>query len=186
MRAYKCLNQQVFESCDFKLVPLRFRDRYAIMRWRNEQIYHLRQNELLTIDKQDAYFDNTITPLFNQEKPSQILFSFLQANECIGYGGLVHINWIDRNAEVSFIMNTEREAKDFETNWYYFLELIEQVAFEELSLHKMSTYAYDLRIRLYPIFEKMGFLEDARLRDHVLIGGIYKDVVIHSKLQTIK
>lgn len=41
MRTYKCLNQQVFESGDYKLVPIRHEDRYSIMQWRNEQIYSL-------------------------------------------------------------------------------------------------------------------------------------------------
>ena len=52
-------------------------DRFDIMKWRNEQIYHLRQKSLLTIKMQDKYFKNTISPLFNQEFPTQILFSFM-------------------------------------------------------------------------------------------------------------
>ena len=186
MRVYKALKKQEFKTGHYCLTPIRHEDRFEIMKWRNEQIYHLRQSEPLTIEKQDSYFNNTIAPLFDQEKPNQILFSFLRGNEFIGYGGLVHINWIDKNAEISFIMNTEHEAKYFETNWYYYLQLIERVAFEELCLHKITTYAYDLRVHLYPIFEKMGFLEEARLRDHVLIDGIYKNVVIHSKLEPLK
>ena len=78
MRVYKALKKQEFKSGDYCLTPLRHEDRFNIMKWRNEQIYHLRQSEPLTIDKQDAYFDNTITSLFNQEKPNQILFSFLR------------------------------------------------------------------------------------------------------------
>mgnify|MGYP003706225033 CR=1 FL=1 len=104
MRAYKCLNQQVFLSGEYKLVPLRHGDRHDIMRWRNEQIYHLRQSELLTRNKQDAYFNTTIAPLFNKEKPMQILFSFLYRGDLVGYGGLVHINYVDRNAEISFVI----------------------------------------------------------------------------------
>jgi hypothetical protein len=34
-----------------------------------------------------------------------LLFSFLKNGECIGYGGLVHINWIDQNAEISFMID---------------------------------------------------------------------------------
>ena len=186
MREYKALTQQTYKNGEYEIVPIRYEDRIEIMKWRNEQIYHLRQSELLTIDKQDAYFDNTIAPLFNQEKPNQLLFSFLQENECIGYGGLVHINWIDRNAEVSFIMDTQLEEASFSENWSRFLTCLEHLAFEELNLHKIYTYAFDLRPHLYPIFEQMGYLEDARLRDHVLVDGIYKDVVIHTKLKTFK
>jgi hypothetical protein len=52
--------------------------------------------------------------LFEQQQPSQLLFSFLENDKCIGYGGLVHINWIDSNAEISFIMNTQLEKDRFQ------------------------------------------------------------------------
>ena len=113
MRAYKCLNKQEFSSGPYTLVPIRHEDRFEIMNWRNEQIYHLRQAEPLTNEQQDWYFENVIANLFEQENPNQILFSFLKNGECIGYGGLVHINWIDKHAEISFIMNTESETKLF-------------------------------------------------------------------------
>ena len=95
------------------MVGIRHEDRYAIMKWRNEQLYHLRQTELLTEAMQDAYFENIVAKLFDQEQPDQILFSFLQGGECIGYGGLVHVNWRNKNAEVSFIINTVLEKNIF-------------------------------------------------------------------------
>ena len=104
---YKVLSQSVFQEGDYKIVPIRFEDRLDIMQWRNEQIYHLRQAKPLTAADQENYFVNTVAKLFDEEKPAQILFSYLENDVCIGYGGLVHINWIDKNAEISFIMNTE-------------------------------------------------------------------------------
>ena len=178
---YKVLNQQVFTNGNYSIVPIRNEDRFHIMRWRNEQIYHLRQSEPLTVEKQDNYFNMTIASLFNEEKPNQILFSFLEGNECIGYGGLVHINWIDKNAELSFIMETQREKEAFNFYWSEFLACIEKVAFEELSFHKIYTYAFDLRPKLYPILEEAGFQKEAVLRDHILFNGTYADVVLHYK-----
>ena len=182
MREYKALTQQTYKNGEFEIVPIRHEDRIEIMNWRNEQIYHLRQSEPLTIDKQDAYFENTIAPLFNQEKPNQILFSFLEGNECIGYGGLVHINWIDRNAEVSFIMNTQLEEASFSKNWSMFLKCLEQLAFDELEFHKIFIYAFDLRPHLYEVLELNGYFKDARLKDHCFFQGDFKDVLIYSKL----
>ena len=40
---YACLSRQIYKNSDFSLVPIRNEDRYKIMKWRNEQIYHLRQ-----------------------------------------------------------------------------------------------------------------------------------------------
>lgn len=151
------------------------------MEWRNEQIYHLRQSEMLTKESQDFYFNSVIAKLFNQTKPDQILFSYLHNEECIGYGGLVHINWEDRNAEISFLMDTQLEKNNLYSNWTIFISMIEEVAFQELSLHKMYTYAFDLRPHLYQALEQCGFEQEARLKDHKHFEGKYIDVVIHGK-----
>jgi hypothetical protein len=179
---YKCLRTNVYENQEFKIVPIRFEDRLDIMNWRNEQMYHLRQAEPLNKEKQDKYFNTTISSLFQQEKPSQILFSFLKNHQLIGYGGLVHINWIDKNAEISFIMKTELEKIHFSLYWSTFLNLIEIVAFDELFLHKVFVYAFDLRPHLYSILKVNKYFEDAILKDHCCFNNNFLDVVIHSKI----
>lgn len=183
MNSYKVLKRQVYTIGEYSILPIRIEDRYLIMQWRNEQIYHLRQNKPLTREDQDCYFDNVVSKLFDQDKPDQILFSFLKKDKCIGYGGLVHINWIDQNAEVSFIMNSSHEENYFEIYWKSFLKLIEQVGFLELNLHKFYTYAYDLRPNLYKAIESVGFTKEAVLSQQVLFESHFKDVVIHSKIR---
>ena len=183
MNTYKVLNNQIVSRENFSLVPLRFEDKNIIMNWRNEQLYHLRQNKPLTKEDQDKYFNDVITKIFDEIKPNQILFSFLDDNNCIGYGGLVHINWIDKNAEISFIMDTELEKKDFRKYWTIFLTLLEEVAFGDLQLHKIYTYAFDLRPLLYTALEVSGFNEEARLKEHCYFEDRFIDVVIHSKFK---
>lgn len=153
------------------------------MQWRNEQIYHLRQDELLTKEKQDQYFTDVVSKLFPQESPNQILFSYLKNDKCIGYGGLVHINWKDKNAEISFIMDTSLEEEYFEYHWSKYLELIEEVAFEQLNFHKIYTYAFDLRPRLYIALANREFRKEATLNEHCLFEGKFVDVLIHSKIK---
>lgn len=183
---YSCLQKQAFTSAGFSLVPLRDQDKYDIMRWRNEQIYHLRQSKPLTKEDQDHYFANIVSKLFDQQQPSQILFSYLENDVCIGYGGLVHINWIDKNAEISFIIDTSLEKDFFEFHWINYLGLIEQLAFSALNLHKIFTYAFaDVRPQLSGILEKAGYKEDARLREHCLFSGKFIDVVIHAKMNKL-
>lgn len=179
--SYKILNSQEFREEEFSLVPIRFQDRYKIMKWRNEQLYHLRQSEPLSKEKQDYYFDNVVANLFDQEKPDQLLFSFLKEGKCIGYGGLVHINWIDKNAEVSFIMDTKLERSHFCKNWTNYLLLLEKLAFDELKLNKIYTYAYDIRPHLIDCLEKNKFFFEARLKRHVIFENKFYDVLIHGK-----
>lgn len=181
MRNYNCLNIQTFNLHEFSIVPIRDQDKLAILKWRNEQIFHLRQNKQLTAWDQDNYFSDVVSELFEADQPSQILFSYLENDVCIGYGGLVNINWIDKNAEISFIMNTELEKDYFQFHWKNYLGLIEKIAFEELRLHKIFTYAFDLRPHLYNALESVGFSKEAILGEHCFFDGKYIDVVIHSK-----
>jgi RimJ/RimL family protein N-acetyltransferase len=183
MRLYKVLNKQVFSNGNYSIVPIRKEDRIDIMNWRNEQIYHLRQKKPLTFEDQEIYFDNVIEKLFNENQPNQILFSYLEKGECIGYGGLVHINWIDKNAEISFVMNTALEKMYFKFHWRSFLQLIEQVAFYELNFHKIYTFAFDLRPHLYNVLGENGYQNEASLKEQCFFNGKYIDVVIHSKFK---
>jgi RimJ/RimL family protein N-acetyltransferase len=182
---YNCLKQQIYFHNNYKLIPIRNEDRYLIMKWRNEQMYHLRQNKQLTKEDQDSYFENVVATLFSKEQPEQILFSFLKDGELIGYGGLVHINWVDKNAEISFLMNTELESDHFEEYWLIYLGLIEKIAFQQLSFHKIFTYAFDLRSKLYYVLEAFDYQNDAILKDHCFVNGVFKNVVIHSKWNLI-
>ena len=186
MASYNCLHKQEITKGEFAIVPIRYEDRLAIMKWRNEQMYHLRQEKILTENDQEAYFQNIILPSYKEKTPAQILFSFLQNEKCIGYGGLVHINWQSNQAEVSFIMATELEADNFETNWVTFLHLLEKVAFNDLYLTSLFTYAYDLRPHLYKAIENAGFQQSKRLEKEQLVDGKLVDVVIHTKKNPLK
>jgi len=182
---YKCLTKNEYNDGDFKIVPIRYEDRLIIMKWRNEQMYHLRQDKPLTEKSQENYFNGTLAWLFDQEKPNQILFSFIKGDQLIGYGGLVHINWIDQNAEISFIMKTELEKNNFNIFWSSFLNLIEKVAFNEMGMHKIYVYAFDLRPHLYKILQANKYFKDAILKDHCYFNTKFLDVVIHSKIKDI-
>ena len=57
---YSCLDKNEFSIGDYKIIPIRFEDRLDILKWRNEQIYHLRQDKILTKEVQDKYFREII------------------------------------------------------------------------------------------------------------------------------
>ena len=66
MNTYVALKNQIFQKGNLKIIPIRYSDRYKIMRWRNSQIYHLRQKKILTKSDQDDYFNNIIVQLFKE------------------------------------------------------------------------------------------------------------------------
>ena len=78
-------------------------------------------------------------------------------------------------------MASELEADNFETNWITFLHLLEKIAFTDLNLSSLFTYAYDLRPHLYKAIENVGFQQSKRLEKEQLIEGKLIDVVIHTK-----
>jgi len=176
---YKVLEQNTIEKGNYSIVPIRFQDRIEIMNWRNDQMFHLRQEIKLTRETQDSYFKKTVLELFLSETPSQLLFSYLKEGKLIGYGGLVHINWFDRNAEVSFIMESSLETKEFETHWSTYLSLLKKIAFTNLNFKSLYTYAYNLRPHLYPVLEKNNFKLKKHLINEVLVDEKKIDVFIH-------
>lgn len=181
MPTYKALSQNQFVLNEFKIIPIRDEDKFAILKWRNEQIYHLRQNKPLTKTEQTSYFSNTVQSLFKDKKPKQILFSYLENDICIGYGGLVHINWQDQHAEISFIMNTNLEKDNFEKHWHIFLNLIEKVAFEELKFKKIFLFIYNVRPHLYKIVKKVNYKLEATLKEHYFWNDNFIDAKIFTK-----
>jgi len=181
MRHYKCLNSYKFSNRNYSLVPIRDEDKYSILEWRNAQIEILRQQTPLTKEHQENYFKTTIAQLFEQEKPNQILWSVLLEGKLIGYGGLVHIKWKNKTAEISFLTETFRNQtkEQFISDWTNYLSLIKQVA-KTLQFNSIFTYAYDIRPHLYIALENLGFQETKRMPNFIEINGELKDVVIHT------
>ncbi len=178
---YKNLSIQEKHLGEYALVPIRMNDQSLIRKWRNEQMYHLRQKEPLTEENQRMYFDTVVASLFTTEHPSQFLFSYVQTEVCIGYGGLVHIDYLKKSAELSFIMETELEETQFAMHWSNFLKLIQPIAFQGLGLQRIFTYAYDLRPHLYPILEDHGFYRERTLPNALIEDGKSISAIVHSK-----
>ncbi len=183
---YKVLNKQRFTKENYSIVPIRMEDRYIIMKWRNEQIYHLRQEQgkPLTEKDQDAYFNIVIARLFEQERPTQILFSYLENDVCIGYGGLVHISWTDKRAELSFLVNTIRTANEtkYGEDFYNFIELMKELCFTEMKFNRLFTETYAFRTFHISILEYAGLKEEGRLRQNIFEKDKYYDSIFHSIL----
>lgn len=180
--SYPLLNQSHFQKGDVKLIPIRYEDREAIRQWRNDQIDFLRQKEPLSQADQDNYFQHQVSGLFEKNQPDQLLFSYLVKNELVGYGGLVHIDWKQKSAEISFLMKSEIQGDDFVNHWMQYLSLIDQLAFQELRLEKVFTYAYDLRPLLYEALKNSAFQEVERKVNELEVKGKKVDVLIHEKV----
>ena len=184
-RVYKCLKSQGVVSGHFVLKTIQDDDIEEIRKWRNEQIDVLRQSEPISSLQQKKYFEQSIWPTMELERPGNILLTFFEEGRRIGYGGLVHISWEHRRAEVSFLLDTAI-AKDIQKRKRYFsiyLKIIKKLAFESLSFHKLTTETFDIRPDYIQALEENGFFYEGRLRQHVMINGEYIDSVCHAVLR---
>jgi RimJ/RimL family protein N-acetyltransferase len=181
-RIYKNINSTTFKEGNYSLVPIRDEDKYEIRDWRNSQIEVLRQENFLSLEEQEHYFKTVVDKLFEVEEPKQLLFSFLESDVLIGYGGLVHIDWEKKTAEISFLTETSRNASSeiFISDWINYLSIIKKIANDYLNFNSIFTYAYDLRPNLYIALQKVGFSETNRYKNHIQIGNKNVDVVIHT------
>jgi RimJ/RimL family protein N-acetyltransferase len=182
---YECLKKQTYTYDDYIVLPLRWEDKLDIMNWRNAQMDVLRQSKVLTIDDQLRYFEKVIAPLFTQKNPEQLLFSMLFKDECIGYGGLVHINWQDKRGEVSFLLDNNRVSDEtlYEKEFSIFLNIMKELAFKELQFNRLFTETYDIRPFHISVLEKNGFILEGRMKQHIYISDGYKDSLIHGYLK---
>jgi RimJ/RimL family protein N-acetyltransferase len=181
---YKCLKENKFEKHDYQIVTIRREDIENIRLWRNAQIDVLRQKHLLTFEAQQLYFQKHVWPTFQQENPSQILFSFLFKSQCIGYGGLTYLDWENARAEVSFLVDPLRAEDDqlYRQDFAHFLALLCQVAFEHLHLHRLLSETYAFRQSTLDVFKQLGFKQEGILREHVYKQGQWVDSIMHGLL----
>lgn len=179
--SYRCLTKHFFTNGDYTIVPIRHEDMLSIMEWRNDQIRYLRQSHPLTKEQQEKYYQTVLVPSFSEAKPSQILVSFLYKGECIGYGGIVHIDGISKRGEVSFLVETKRslDPEQYRKDFTHFLELVKRMAFSDLHFHRLHGETFDIRPLHIEILESQGFVREGRLKEHIFVDGHYVDAIIH-------
>src|SRR6056297_2367074 len=72
----------------------------AIRQWRNAQMDVLRQTAPISPEGQARYFAAHVWPEKPKPVPNQILLAIERNGDLVGYGGLVHISWSNRRAEL--------------------------------------------------------------------------------------
>lgn len=182
---YKVLNQNIFSRGDYAAIPIREEDMESIRRLRNAQMDVLRQKRELTATDQQNYFNNVVVPLFELEEPEQLLFSFFKDFNLIGYGGLVHLSWIDKRAEMSFLVQPERytDQNIYGEDWLNFIELMKELCFDEMKFNRLFTETYEFRKFHISIIEQADMKEEGRMKQHIFEKGKFHDSILHSILK---
>lgn len=158
----------------------------AIRRWRNAQMDVLRQTAPIAPDAQIRYFERHVWPEKPKAEPAQILLALEREGDLIGYGGLVHISWPNRRAEVSFLLtpDLERDAGRRAEIFERFLRALQRLAFAELGIERLYTETFAQRTDHIATLEAAGFRREGCMRAHILMDGARQDALIHGCLCT--
>ena len=184
--SYKCLNAQEWIEGTYELRTISPAEIQLIREWRNLQMDILRQNNEISQSAQEEYFNKYIWPDMKLEKPKNILLSFYYKKKLIGYGGLVHISWENKNAEISFLLNHSDSANIgiYTEHFIAFLKLIKKISFMDLKFEKIYTETYDIRRHHVLVLEKNGMVLEGIKRRHILLGNKYVDSLMHGILRS--
>ena len=182
---YRVMPPQVLAMEEISLRAVEPLDIESIRQWRNAQMDVLRQSAPLSAEDQVRYFDEHVWPEKPKTHPAQILVAIEQGQTIIGYGGLVHISWPNLRAEVSFLLTPELEHHTATRSGIFrtFLALIQELAFIGLGLRRLFTETVASRDKHIEVLEAAGFVEEGRLRGHMIVNQMPIDAVMHGCLE---
>ncbi len=179
---YKILKYDEYQLDNFTIKTIDKKYIQLIRKWRNKQINILRQNQIISESQQNDYFNFNVFPLLNFDTPVQILFNCFYENKFVGYGGIVHISYIDRIGEISFLLNPKiKTDKLYEYLFEKFLKLMNSIAFKEIKLIKLYTETYSNRIEHVHMLEKSGYTLEGIKHSHIIIDGKREDIYLHAQ-----
>lgn len=183
-KKYICLKHQKYFLDEYCLAVIQRKDIEKIRKWRNKQLNVLRQLNPISTKQQVEYFSNNIWPSMKESQPKNILFTFFWKEKQIGYGGLVHISWHNKNAELSFLLSPKYMLRDdiYEKHFNKYIRMLLNIAFKDLNLHRISTETYSFRKKTINILEKNSFKLEGIERDQTLINGKFYNSFIHGIL----
>ena len=170
----------------YRYVGLRRAHVQALRVWRNEQMDVLRQKAPLAEGEQERWFSQVVEPAHRSPAPAFLLVSILDGDgRCIGYGGLTHIDWDHRRAEVSFLAASARarDAAVYARDLSAFLAFLERWAFDELGLRRLFAETYAFRTAHVALLEAAGFRLEGRLVAHTRPAGGPVDSLVHGRVR---
>lgn len=98
----------------------------------------------------------------------------------IGVAGFHSIDWINRNTSVGYWLAEDAQGRGMMTA---VVGALLDHAFYEWELHRVEIHCAPANRRSRAIPERLGFREEALLRETELVGGRYLDSVVYGLLE---
>ena len=131
---------------------------------------------LLNLKQQDSWFDK-ISAVDAKEK----MFTIINKKQIpVGICGFVQIDIKNKNAKIAIIIGkTKLHSKGIGTES---LNLLLKYGVNELKIHRIDAEVIEYNKKSISFFQKLGFEEDAVMRDYIFRNGKWWDLVILSKI----
>jgi len=111
------------------------------------------------------------------DDPSAITFVIETSDgEYSGSVGLMHIDGRNRHAEVGIVIARPEDAGRGPGTEA--MQLMLRHAFEELNLHRIMLRVFTFNERAIKSYQKLGFVEEGRLRENMFRHGAWHDTVL--------
>lgn len=151
-----------------------------IRRIRNNKINVLRQNKKISKTFQKKYFKNFFLKSYKDKNSKISLYTIKFNKKIVGYGGLTNIDYLNLNAEVSFLLDPA--YKEYQTSYknIFSMFLSDLIKYSKiLKLKKIYTETFYFRRSHITILEKYNFQYEGLKKKHYFKSGRLISSVLH-------
>lgn len=159
------------------LRPLRQADAPVTLPWRNDP--ELRDNILgyrfpVTREREDAWYAQILQDRGQQRADYAI--ECLTDGTMVGMTQLMEIDWIARHARFGMIIGDKtRQGQGLAGEA---MRLLFGYGFGGLNLRRLHLRVAAYNLRALALYQRFGFCEEGRLREHLFLDGRYHDLIL--------
>ena len=149
--------------------------------WRNNPDFrkYFREYRELNMQQQEQWFEKSVV---DDNNTQMFVIRKKEDNELIGCCGLIYINWVHRNADLSLYVGWEDTYIDEEGYAEESCKILLDYGFNELGLNKVWTEIYEFDDKKKELYDKLFFQQDGLLRKNYWYDGKWWDSRILSLL----
>lgn len=164
----------MLSSDRIKLRPVELEDAEMLRRWRFSETNYAYFYEFVPACKvqNQQWLENTL------KKSSEINFIIFDNNECrdIGMISLLDIDMRNQKCEMGRVLiadeNFRGKGLGGET-----IRVLLNYAFNHLNMHKVYCEVFAENEAAVKLYQKCGFAEDGRFKQHIYKNGEFKDII---------
>ena len=174
----------MLEGKNINLRPLKMSDWEKTIQWRNNVgLKKLAMSHPFPITDmlEKEWYENII----KSKNDKSVYFAVAKKDaNLIGFITLNKISYIHRNCYLGVIIGENKEqGKGFGREA---VELIIHYAFQTLNLNKITVEIVSNNKNSLSMFDRLGFIEEGRLKQQYYTGGKYFDIILLSVFRNLK